>query len=224
MGLVKDLTSNELCLSGSFGHKISEILKPNKSEFCALFIKAMYSFNGYGIIVDDNNFVTIDGRFEDSVRSELLTKFNNYLNKKVEQVEDQQYREKIIEIANLDLSRNSKYHIFNIELLCSAAAVKKERFDILYLLMKEKNFYDYAEKNYEYYLFTIFDVNTYENAMEVFDMINEESSDIVYDEDMGYKLVIKKLPYNSLDKQLKERLEKSEIEKINKHLDLIKIV
>lgn len=221
MGLVKDLTSNELCLSGSFGHKISEILKPNKDSNCPFFLKNTYSFDGYGIFVDYNNFIDICGRFEDSVRSELLTKFNNYLNKKVEQVEDQQYREKLIEIANLELSRNSKYHIFNIELLCSAAAVKKERFDILYLLMKEKSFYDNAEKNYEYYLFTIFDVNTYENAMEVFEMINEEHSDI-YDDDTGF-IKRKKTTY-SLDEQLKERLEKSEIEKINKHLDLIKIV
>lgn len=221
MGVVKDLTSSELCLSGSFGHKISEILKPNKNRFCAMFVKAMYSFDGYGIIVDDNNFVTIYGRFEDSVRSELLTKFNNYLNKKVEQVEEQQYREKIIEIANLDLSRNSKYHIFNIELLCSAAAVKKERFDLLYFLMKEKKFYDDAKKDYEYYLFTIFDVNTYENAMEVFEMIDEEISDD-YNEDTGF-IKRKKTTY-SLDEKLKERLEKSEIEKINKHLDLIRIV
>lgn len=222
MGLVKDLTSNELCLSGSFGHKISEILKPNKDSNCPFFLKNIYSFDGYEIYIDYDNFITISGFFEEAARRDLLTKFNNYLNKKVEQVEEQQYREKIIEIANLDLSRNSKHHIFNIELLCSAAAVKKERLDLLYLLMKEKKFFDYAEKDYEYYLFTIFDVNTYENAMEVFDMINDEISDD-YNEDMGY-IKPKKAPYHSLDEQLNERLEKSEVEKIIKHLDLIRIV
>lgn len=221
MDAVKSLTINNLYLSGLFGHKFIENIRQNKSPNCPTFLKALYYFDGYEITIDDNNFITIGGLFKDIVTKEVLSKFNNYINNKVSQVKDENYKKKMLHIANLDLSRNSKFHIFNIELLYSAASIKKERFDLLYSLMTDKRFYDYIGQYYEYYLFTIFDVNTYENASEVYDLIIENCLEI-YDEDTGY-IKHKKNSNSLLKEQLDKYLEKQEQEKINKNLELIKI-
>ena len=146
---IKDLKENhQLYLSGYFGAKIA-------SNFIDYKIKNQASFLNYKkklecgdctiYITEENLLDFYEPSFSNIYQSEYSKKINDYIRKTIFKVENKEIREKIIEIANFDLSRNSSKHILNIEILVTCALRKPDYFFFIYHLLKEK--YLYQEEN-----------------------------------------------------------------------------
>lgn len=219
---IRPINKKELCLSGVFGRKINEYLKKGYKSYSPLY-KSSYEFDGFDINIDEKNFMEFYG-FSSSAESTMLEKFNNYIYNLVKKVQDEKYIENIITICNLDLSRKSSYHIFNIELLVSCAQRKKSHFCLLYQLMQDRDFYQFALDDYEFYLFSIFDTDDLIAAEKILETIVEEIS-LKINEDYGY--VYYRNKYDSANSSLKKRISEyvgEEIaKKIDENLQLVKI-
>ena len=106
--------------------------------------KKILEVDGCEIYLTEENILDFYGFFDSIYKDEYLKKINTYLKNTIYKVKDEQLRDKIVEIANLDLSRNSQHHIFNIEILVTCALKKPQYFffihTIYYIINKRTEF------------------------------------------------------------------------------------
>lgn len=176
---IKDLKENhQLYLSGYFGAKIA-------SNFIDYKIKNQASFLNYKkklecgdctiYITEENLLDFYEPSFSNIYQSEYSKKINDYIRKTIFKVENKEIREKIIEIANFDLSRNSSKHILNIEILVTCALRKPDYFFFIYHLLKEKYLYQEENDNFEFLIFSVYDAESKEEANKIYDSIMENA-------------------------------------------------
>lgn len=214
---IKELENYQLCLSGYYGAKIACTFHDFNKENQATVVKykKILEVDGCEIYITDDNMLDFYGYFDTIYQSDYLKRINDYISKNIYKVKDESLREKIIEIANLDLSRNSSYHIFNIEILVTCALKKPDYFFLIHTLLKEKYLYYQEKANYEYLIFSIYDADTKEKASEIYDAIMENSCN-VYSYHTRYRL------YDL--KAVADDVNKAEVKKVvENNLQLIKI-
>ena len=152
---IKNLEIYQLCLSGYYGAKIaksfSEFNISNQNTF--MKYKKILEVDGCEIYLTEENILDFYGFFDSIYKDEYLKKINTYLKNTIYKVKDEQLRDKIVEIANLDLSRNSQHHIFNIEILVTCALKKPQYFFFIHTLLKEKYLYFEEKENFEFFFF-----------------------------------------------------------------------
>lgn len=214
---IRDLEIYQLCLSGYYGSKIAKNFSEFHKGIQNTFIKykKILEVDGCEIYLTEENILEFYGFFDLIYKDEYLKKINAYLKKTIYKVKEEQLREKIIEIANLDLSRNSRYHIFNIEILVTCALRKPDYFFFIQNLVKEKYLYLEESEIYEFLIFSIFDAETKEKASFIYETIMENAANTyeLYNRNRMYDLKSVANDINSEEVQ----------EKVFNNLELIKI-
>lgn len=214
---IKDLEFYQLYLSGKYGAKIADTFKEISRKPNNNFIKykKILETDGCEIYITDDNMLDFYGYFDAIYQSDYLKKINEYIKRMIFKVENESLRDKIIEIANLDLSRNSSYHIFNIEILVTCALRKPDYFFLIHTLLKEKYLYHKEKDNYEFLVFSVYYAETYEEASTIYDTIMQNSI-------FAYDIYNKNALYDL--KEIVNGINKEELkEKIENNLQLIKI-
>ncbi len=216
--MLKGLENYQLCLSGYYGAKIASIFQDfnNENPSAILKYKKILEVDGCTIYITSDNMLDFYVFFDTVYQSEYIEKINNYIKTTISKVKNEELQEKIIEIANLDLSRNSREHIFNIEILVTCALRKPDYFFFIHTLLKEKYLYTEEKENYEFLIFSIFDAKTKEKVNSIYETIMENAYNT-------YK------PYNKRNKiydlkSVANDINNEEVqEKILNNLELIKI-
>lgn len=174
---IQALENYQLYLSGSYGAKIASTFKylrtVNKTGIFKN--KKVLETDEGKIFITDDNMLDFSGYFGQDYQVGYMKKINEYIKQTILKVEDESIRERIIEIANFDLSRNSSYHIFNIEILVTCALKKPDYFYYIHTLLKEKYLYDKEKANFEFLIFSIYDAKTLEDVKSLYDTIMENS-------------------------------------------------
>lgn len=208
---IKDLENYQLCLSGNYGAKLASTFKDinNLNQNTVLKNKKILEIDGCDIYITEDNRLDFYGYFDTIYKEEYLKKINEYIKRMIFKVEDKSLRDKIIEIANLDLSRNSSYHIFNIEILVACALRKPSYFFFIHTLLKEKYLYHKEQENFEFLIFSIYDANSLEDVNSLYNAIMENSC-CVYDCFPRSRMYdLKSVANNINDKEVKLLIDKN---------------
>lgn len=220
MATIKPLTSKELYLSGFYGNKIINGLNKKCFEKSINDQSIKYIFDGYEIYLK-NNTLEFSGFWDKKVEEKILKAINTYIINIINSIENPRLKQRTLAISNSELSRKSKYHILNIELLVKAAKNKPDYFNLLYYLMSENDFYEATENNYEYFMFAIFDAESKDLAVEIYDLIANE---IFPDDDKKYYQLGKIVSLDKAKEQIERMLDTNLLQKINDNIKLTKII
>lgn len=214
---IKTLENYQLYLSGNYGAKIAKTFKNFKKEnqSTTLTYKKILELNDGAIIyiTDENLLDFYEPSLDNFYQNKYMEKINNYIRKTIYKVEDEKLRDKIIDIANLDLSRNSKYHIFNIEILVTCVLRKPDYFFFIHTLAKEKYLYFEEKEHYEFLIFSVYDAETKEKANMIYETIMENSCNIC-SYHTKYKLYALKAVANAINSDEVQKVVESNLELI----------
>lgn len=180
----KPLEFHEIRLSGAFlsnfFRKMLEALATQNHEHVDVERDRQgveFSCNVFTLRVENSGYysITAPEKIIEQLQKLLISETNNYLQKIISLVEDEAQREKIIAFSGNENSKKSSFHIFNIEILCSCANKKPDRFDLLYALAQDYDMLNNDTDNYEFYLFAILDVEDIQTANEIYDNLMERA-------------------------------------------------
>lgn len=233
------LSFKEIVISGSWGYKIiNEFLiksaQINHTSYEKIKDDYIHSrkipLNGVVIDVsprtnqlsiDYNPLLNIDYMVE-NMKADIETSLNNYLSTLISKVKIELMALKILDFTWNKESRKSKFHIFNIEMLCSCAIKKPHLFNTLYELMRDRTALYENVEDYEFYIFALYDSENPEVREEIYDYMISRGEDIRNRHDPEYR---KNKSYGpSFKNEIFGKLNDNEKVEIDKNLSKVRIV
>ena len=223
----KPLEFHEIRLSGAFlsnfFRKMLEALATQNHEHVDVERDRQgveFSCNVFTLRVENSGYysITAPEKIIEQLQKLLISETNNYLQKIISLVEDETLREKIIAFSGNENSKKSSFHIFNIEILCSCANKKPDRFDLLYALVQDHYMLNNDTSNYEFYLFSILDVEDIEIANEIYDDLMERAVAKINYFDTETR------PIANFHWYVSEKLKPSELKLVQENIDKLEII
>lgn len=205
----KYLTYEEIVFSGSFQRKIYKYI--NQLDV---------TINGYVNISCRGKEMRIDGSPStlDWLKEVLKEETNTYLINIINKVENEEYRNLILEFSQNKDSMKSNFHIFNIEILCVSANRKPERFPFILDCVKDAYTLTHDTENYEFYVFAILDAPTNEKANEILEALLEREASQINRHDPEIKRIA------NMPEYVEGKLGEKSLQLVYENLDKLRIV